>query len=371
MTKVLMITHRFIFGGIEKLLLDMFENRNNHDIHYDLLTLITEKDTKLIKKVLALGVGYYCLELDKHNTLERQVHHYRTLYKFIKKNNYDVVHINITSYARALDMLVVKKAGIKKRIIHSHSADERETLSRKILKPMKKLYDYTATDFLACSDNAAKYLFSKKIFEEKKYTVINNGIDVPKYVFSNIERNRIRASLGLNDGEMIIGHIGRLTEAKNHEFLLEVYYEIYKSNSNSKLLLVGDGELKNAIIEKINKLGIQKHVIMYGASSEISALLSSMDIFLFPSKWEGLGIAVIEAQCNGLPCYISENIPQTAAITSNIRQYSIIKGAKWWAEMILKEKNIRVNETDKIRKAGYDICYSVSQLEDIYKKGKL
>ena len=361
-----MITNRFIFGGIEKLLLDVFENKKNLSIHYDLLTLISEKNDALIKKISLLGVGYYTLGLENYSSINRQLYHYKGLYEFVKKNHYDVVHINISSYVRVLDMFVLKMAGVKTRIIHSHSSDVKDSFTRRILRPMRNLYDFFATDFLACSDNAAKYLFSRKIYNEKKYIIINNGIEVKKYLYSNTERKRIRNSLDIQEDVLVFGHVGRLTEAKNHMFLLETYSELVKLWPRSKLLLVGDGELKKDIEEKINSLGIKNSVIMYGTSSDIPALLSAMDIFLFPSKWEGLGISVVEAQCNGLPCYISENVPKTAIITSNVSQYNISKGAEWWAKNILNKKNQRVNETRKIVEAAYDIRQTVHLLESIY-----
>lgn len=366
--KVLMITNRFIYGGIEKLLLDVFEHKSCSDIQYDLLSLISEKDDELIRRIEDAGVGYYSLELDKHNTFERQIYHYKKLYNFITNNHYDVVHINITSYARVLDMLVVKMSGVKTRIIHSHSANEKDTISRKIIRPIRKLYDYTATDFLACSDGAAKQLFSRKICKEKKYIVINNGIEIDNYLFSHEERIKVRDSLGIQDGDMLIGHVGRFTEAKNHLFILSVFNELHKLKPSSKLLLVGDGEKREEIEKEIIKLNIKDRVILFGSSSDIRALLSAMDVFLFPSVWEGLGISVIEAQCNGLPCYISEKVPKTAIILSNVHQYDITAGPKWWAKCILNENNDRVNEIDRIRKSGYNIADSVHQLEKLYLK---
>lgn len=363
-----MITNRFIYGGIEKFLLEVFKNKSNPNIQYDLLTLTSEKDEALLKSVKNCNVGCYCLELDKHHFLERQIYHYKSLYTFIKQNNYDVVHINITSYMRVFDMLIVKYCGVKRRIIHSHSANEILPFSRKILRPMRKLYDYTATDYFACSENAAKYLFSKKIYNKKKYVIIQNGIDVIKYKFSDTIRNQTRNILGLDKAKLLIGHIGRLTAAKNHYFLLEIFNEICKINPNAMLLLVGDGELKGEIENRIHKLKINKNIIMYGATSDVSSLLSAMDIFLFPSKWEGLGIAIIEAQCNGLPCYISENVPSAAIITDNVRQYNVEEGAKWWAKMILDENNTRVDQIKKLEQSNWNISYTISQLEVIYTK---
>ena len=365
MTKVLILTHRFIYGGIEKLLLDVFTKKHSPSIQYDLLTLISEKDDALIERLKTYGVQYYSLELDKYSPLKRQFVHYKSLYSFIKSNNYDVVHINITSYARALDMLVVKLAGVKKRIIHSHSADKDNSFWR-IISHIKKLYDYTATDFLACSDNAAKHLFSKRIYDTKRYVIINNGIDICKYQYSDDDRNQTREKLGLRDSTLLVGHVGRFTKAKNHEFLLEVFSKICRAYPDSKLLLIGDGELNREIKEKIASLKIEDKVILYGSSSDVSSMLSAIDIFIFPSIYEGFGLSVIEAECNGLPCYISENVPKSAMVTSNVRQFDLSNGAQWWADSILKENNNRVDEVEMIRSAGFDIDSTVRQLERIY-----
>lgn len=367
MTNVLIITYRFIFGGIEKLLLDVFEHNEDPDIRFDLLTLSSEKDEELIDRIHHRGIGYYSLDLDKHGKVERQFYHYKMLYCFLKAHHYDVVHINITSYARVLDMAVVKAAGVRKRIIHSHSADENDAFLRKLVRPMRKLYDYTATDFLACSDEAARHLFSKNVCKNKRYQIINNGINTADYCFSMKDRKCMRDSLGLGNDELLIGHIGRFTEAKNHLFLLDVFSEILKRCSSAWLLLVGDGEKREDIKSRIDMLGIQDRVILYGSSSNISPLLSAMDVFLFPSRWEGLGISVIEAQSNGLPCYISENIPKAAVLTSNVFRLNISDGPDCWAERVLTQKTERVEETDRIIRAGYDIQDSVSRLEQIYK----
>ncbi len=369
MIKVLMITNRFIVGGIEQLLLNIFEYSNNPNIHYDLLTLVSEKDEELIKKVVSCGVGYYSLDLDTHYSyFKRQLYHYKTLYKFIKQNKYDVVHINITSYIRSIDMLTVKMAGVPTRIIHAHSADVKDTLSRKIIKPIRNLYDYSATHFLACSDNAAKYLFSKKINKLHKYTILTNGIDLEKFKYSNKDRELLRKRLGICNDCFVIGHVGRFTEAKNHRFIIDIFKEIHNLHENSKLLLIGDGELKIDIIKQIENLQLSEFVILAGSSSEVPAYLSAMDVFLFPSIWEGLGISVIEAECNGLSCYISEKVPETVCVTSNIHRLNIQDGSKKWANSIINNDNSRVTEEKNIQDAGYSILNTIRQIEQIYIK---
>ena len=131
-------------------------------------------------------------------------------------------------------------------------------------------------------------------------------------------------------------------------------------------MLIGDGELNREIKEKIASLKIEDKVILYGSSSDVSSMLSAIDIFIFPSIYEGFGLSVIEAECNGLPCYISENVPKSAMVTSNVRQFDLSNGAQWWADSILKENNNRVDEVEMIKSAGFDIDSTVRQLERIY-----
>ena len=367
MIKVLVITNRFIYGGIEQFLINMFEKGIRQDIQFDLLALTSEKNEELVNKLQACGIPYRTLALEKYSKLKRQFFHYYKLYTFIKKGKYQVVHLNITNPARAVDMLVAKHAGAKVRIVHAHSSVKNSAFITKMLKPLRVLFDYSATDFCACSDAAAEYLFSQKTVRSRKYQVIPNGIFTEKFLYSEYDRNRIRTKLGVLKNELLIGHVGRMTEAKNHDFILQVFHEIRKMNPASKLLLVGDGELRKEIEENIKLLQLEGSVILYGASSNVSELLSAMDVFLFPSRWEGLPISAIEAQCNGLPCYISENVPKSTFLTSNCMQLQTTQGAKYWAQTIL-DTHKRIDEIEKIHESVYDISNTVKQMEKVYLK---
>lgn len=367
MIKVLVITNRFIYGGIEQFLINMFEKGIRQDIQFDLLALTSEKNEELVNKLQACGIPYRTLALEKYSKLKRQFLHYYKLFNIIKEGKYQVVHLNITNPARACDMFVAKLAGAKVRIFHSHSAIKNVPLVVKILKPFCVLFENSATDFCACSDAAAEYLFSKKTVRSRKYQVIPNGIFTEKFLFSEYDRNRIRTKLGVLEDEVLIGHVGRMTEAKNHDFILEIFHEIREMNPASKLLLVGDGELRSEVTQKIKRLQVEDSVIMYGASSSVSELLSAMDVFLFPSRWEGLGISAIEAQCNGLPCYISENVPKSTLLTSNCMQLQTTQGAKYWAQTIL-DTHKRIDEIEKIHESVYDISNTVKQMEKVYLK---
>ena len=367
MIKVLVITNRFIYGGIEQFLLNLFENRKCPDIQFDLLTLISMRDEALIEKVNACGVNCRSLELEKYTKMKRQIYHYKKLYDLIKDEKYQVVHLNITNYVRSFDLLTARLAGAKVRIVHAHSSIKGESLARRLQRPCRLIYDLSATDYCACSDEAAKYLFSRSVVRRKAYQVIPNGINTKKYLYSEADRKKVRHELGIRDEELLIGHVGRLTEAKNHTFLLQVFREIKNLREASRLLLVGNGELRNEVEQEIRRLQLEDFVILYGTSPDVSRLLSAMDVFLFPSRWEGLGISAVEAQCNGLPCYISENVPASVLLTSNSMQLRITDGAEAWARTIL-DTHTRSDEVDRIEASGYGINSTIRKLEEIYRK---
>ena len=362
--KVLMVVKSFRYGGTEQFLINVFENWKNKNIQFDVLTLFEYKDDWLTSKLGNLGVGYSTLNLGQCSIIKRQFKHYKELYNVLKNSSYDVIHFHPNSFTRILDLAIAKAAGINKRIVHSHFAGMNSGLSA-MVRPLRFMFDLFATDFCACSDEAAKYMFSRKRVSDGKYHVVINGVNVGKYAYSDEQRRKVRKECEIDEETLVIGHIGRLVEEKNHSFILDVFKEIHKLNIDSKLLLVGEGKLRTEIEAQIKELRVDNDVIMYGASPEVGALLSAMDVFMFPSWHEGLGFAVIEAQCNGLPCYVSEHIPNDACITSNVHKLNISYGARYWAERIL-EYHKRVDETHKIAEAGYDINTTIRQLEGLY-----
>ena len=366
--KVLMITPRFIYGGIEKLLLDYFENRKDVKIQYDVLIYTGVCDKELKQHLENLEINMYSLHSDKYrNKIFKRLYEIFQLTKFLKKNPYDVVHIHTTDYKRSIDLGCAKILGVHGRVMHAHSGKKNKVGFAEIFWPLKILFDYTATDYCACSKLAAEYLYSKRIINQQRYTVINNGINMKQFMFSESMRNQMRNKLGISDN-VVIGHIGRFSIPKNHMFIIDIFCKLVKLDSKYKLLLVGDGELRHEIEERIVRCHIEDKVILYGTTDNVGKILSAMDIFVLPSLFEGLGIALIEAQCNGLPCIVSESIPDEAIITSNVIRLNLNMGQKVWADRIANINAERVDESEKIEEKGFSIANTVKQLETIYKK---
>lgn len=305
------------------------------------------------------------------NVGKSYIKQYLYLKKFMIENNIDIVHSHLMFYS-GLVMRAAAKVGVKKRVPHSHMTNP--CIQRSALKNflfifyhfiMKNFLIKYGTDIIACGPEAGDYLYGKNVFE-KRGIILHNGIELNKYFYSNETRNLLRKSQNLNDS-IVIGHVGRLNFVKNHTFLLDVFYEIYKINNNAILLIVGDGEQKQNIINKADKLGILDKVIITGIRHDVEKLLQAMDIMIFPSLYEGLPLTLIEAQASKLPCLISDTVSKSAKYNENVDYMSLKQSPKEWAKkalyMIKNDRNsINISNLCK----DYDINSVALKLEEIY-----
>ena len=289
--------------------------------------------------------------------------------KIMKDNNYDVIHINGNYCSRLFDCIAAKIAKIKKIIIHSHNTNSGtdNKIKNMIHVITKKLFDFFATDYFACSDEAAKWMFSKKIWKNKKYYFIKNGIDINKFKYNEKSRIDLRNKYNLNN-KFVIGHVGRFQYQKNHRFLIDVFYEIQKKNSNSILLLIGTGEFEHEIRNKVEKLGISNKVLFLGNKEDANKYYSAMDCFALPSFFEGLGIVAIESQTSGLPTYVYKSVPEAANISKLFKKIDSLDAVIWSNEILNSEKNDRKNAYKAADIAGYSIISVVQNLELLYKQ---
>ena len=294
--------------------------------------------------------------------------------KKIMSSNYDVIHINGNSFSRIIECFAAKLSGTKKIIIHSHNdgAENNSNKRKLIQKIMKKFFDYFATDYISCSSGAAKWMFSNKIVSKKKYIVLKNGVTTDLFKFNSIYRNEIRKKFNLENC-FVIGCIGRFCYQKNHDFLIDVFNECVKKNKKVRLFLIGSGELKNQIVNKINFLQLEDNVIILENISDVYRYYNAFDCFVLPSRYEGLGIVNIEAQCNGLPTIVSDNVPSEAKVSDLITYIPLSSSPKVWADKILNylnKKNNRENSYLSVIEYGYDIKSASNNLEQIYLQKK-
>lgn len=274
----------------------------------------------------------------------------------IKSGNYKYV-LRITSSAMGfMDLKIAKKAGAKICSARSSNSNDGKSIKAKAAHVLGKLlYRKYADVKIAPSDLAAKYTFGKKAYRRGEVHILHNALDLNVYSFDEQTRNHIRKEFSIDDNVKIIGHVGRFMSQKNHSFLLDIFNEIHKQNQNTVLMLVGKGELKDKIKEKIKALNLDGSVIFTGVRSDIPALLSAMDVFVFPSFYEGMPNTVIEAQATGLPCLIADTITKEANVTGLVR-YMPLKVPEEWAKEALNMILDTRMQTKKIMiENGYDI----------------
>lgn len=343
-------------GGIDKYMLNFFEHFSPGEVHFDFLT--TQIDNELKEKLESKGAGLFEIP-----TLKNPRAQYKAICDIIKKNGYDTAYFNISTAICYPGPKAAHDCGVKKVIIHSHSAwyDCSNPKKRALMIKLNNLcrnflYKY-GTDFYACSALAGKWIFPEKIVGSDKFKLVKNGIDLATFTYSPEKREAMREKLQLQD-KFVIGSVGNFLYPKNHDFMVRVFSELCKIDSDARLLLVGDGLLFDNVKEQVKSLGLADKVIFSGRQTDAYNYMMAMDIYLMPSHFEGFGIAAVEAEATGLMCCLSDHIPSDAVITENCVTLSIDKDgdAKVWAEKIEKAKGYkRIDRTDEVRRAGYDL----------------
>ena len=358
-------------GGVEQMMIRLGKKMDHHKIVFDCLSVYNIPQRPLSCAFDMWGGQVFNLGLDTFTTRNYFFKVFFKAYSFFIKNKYVIVHINETSRSLHFIMLLAAAcARIKIRISHSHSTFSTNNFWKKIfLFPLKLIISFLSTHLLTCSVAAAYSLFNSYYVYNNYVTKINNGIDLENFVFNQDTRINVRNKLQITD-KIVIGHIGNFIEAKNHRFLIDIFYKVHKLNPDTILLLIGDGPLQKYIKDLIASLGLTDAVIFMGRRSDISELLQAMDIFVFPSLFEGVGIVLIEAQAVGLPCVVSDTIPEEARITSLITALPLSDKVEWSKKILsiaCKPSHDR-NMTLSIKNSGYDIKDSAIKLQDYYVK---
>lgn len=297
---------------------------------------------------------------------------YKDLKRVMKADEYDIVHSHLMFFS-GLVMLAAYVSGIPVRVAHGHMTNpcmQNRTLVQRMLFVvyrfvMTVLLDLFATAPVACGPEAGAYLYGKHMFK-KRGIILNNGIDLSKYSFDETVREEKRRELGV-EGCPVLGHVGRLNYVKNHKFLLDVFAEVLKLRPDARLVIVGEGEERERIEEKAKNLGITDKVILTGVRRDVYDLLEAMDVFVFPSLYEGLPVTLIEAQATKLPCLISDTVSEYAKQNDNVEYISLSASPQEWAQRVLELSQLDrgVVSCEKLIN-GYDIKSVAKQLEKIY-----
>jgi len=330
-------------GGVESCIMNYFRNIDRTKVQFD---FFVESESKIVdrKKIEAMGGRVVIIPSYKHI-----FKYIKTLEKLFKEGNYDIVHSNMNALS-VFTLYAAKKAGIMIRIAHSHSTSNKKEWKKNIIKnllrPFSKKY---ATHYFACSELAGKWLFGDKTYEQGKVKIINNAIELERFKFDPEIRKQMREELGV-DKSYVIGHIGRFCEQKNHTFLIDIFNEVQKKLPDAKLLLIGNGELYDEIVAKVNELNLKDKVVFAGVHKHPERYYQAMDCFALPSLYEGLPVVAVEAQANGLKCYLSTEITREIGVLDST-EYIKIDSAEEWSD-----KLSAAVQTD--RELGYDTLFN-------------
>ena len=363
--KVLHYIAGFLFGGIESMFLNWYEHIDKNRIEFELLKRTQDDNTDELRRFQAMGGTVH-----KLNELSAsRIFDFRNNVKefFAKHHDYDILHVHGSN--DPFVMQYAKKYGIKVIILHSHAALVNKKTGYRHLKNLFDLINKAYVDqYFACSKKAGEYRFGIKNVQSHKVKIINNAVKVSNFVFDPQIRNEYRTQLGI-ENKFVVGHVGRMTFQKNYPFLIDIFYEVAQKNDNAILLLVGDGPDYPEIKDKVDELGLVSKVIFLGIRTDVTNLLLAMDVFLLPSRWEGLPVTVIEAQATGIQCVVADTITDEASITPNIEFISLETPAEFWADRINEHSKgyERKNMEKTIAGAGYDIGTQVKEMEKLYR----
>lgn len=360
--KVLQVVTIMDRGGLETMLMNYFRKIDRSKVQFDFL-------------VHRLNRGHYDDEIERlggeiYRLPPIRPGRYKQYFKalddfFSTHSDYDIVHSHINENSSFV-LRAAKKANIQCRIVHSHLSDvtfDIKTPFRLFARMM--MQDYP-THYFACSYHAAKWMFGSKV-KDKPPIVLPNAVDVERFQFDPDVRSRLRTELK-GENQFIIGHVGRFEKQKNHEFLIDIFYEIKKRKSNSMLVLVGEGILQKRVEQKVKQLGLEKDVKFLGVRKDIPELMQAFDVFLFPSLFEGLPVVLVEAQAAGLRSIVSNTITKEVDLTGAVDFISLKKGAVAWAEAVLSISSERINTKPQLVEKGYDTRTMAMWLMDYYEK---
>lgn len=368
MYKVLVFGMTSNYGGVESVIINYYKNFDRSKIHFDFICNTPDK-IAYEDELESMGSKIYHLPKKRKNPIR----YFSKLNYFFDNyaQDFDCLWFNVNNLVNIDCLRLAKKYGIKRRIVHSHNSrmldDGAEGYIKKYIhKYHKRKIGLYATDLWACSNDAAKWMFPQALFYRLK--IIKNAINVDLYKFQENKREYLRKKYRLHNS-FVIGNVGRLSYQKNQIFLLKVFKKFQEKNKNSKLVLMGDGEKKNELKLEARKLNIEDDVLFLGMVKDTASWYSAFDVFAFPSLFEGLGIAGIEAQANGLPVIATKDkIPYEIKINNNFEFIELDNSTNEWVEGLTKFKRITNQKqiSNNFKEKGFDIFSAKDYLEKMF-----
>jgi glycosyltransferase involved in cell wall biosynthesis len=350
-------------GGAETLLMNLYRNIDRSKIQFDFLTC---KEGVFDTEIIQMGGVVHRIP---YITEVGHFHYIKELERFFTANcNYKIVHSHMDKMSGFV-MREAKRAGIPIRISHSHNTQSEGSFVARLYKWYSgQFINQNTTNFFACSNSAAQWLFAKN---STNSTIIKNGINIEQFVFSTEIRKEVRREFQLDDETIVIGHVGRFCHQKNHSYILDVFSQYHQLQEKSFLILVGDGPLRSEIEQKVKLLKLENKVKILGVRSDINRLLQAFDVFLFPSLHEGLPVSLIEAQGAGVSCLISDQISNEVDLGMDLIEYAKLSDLEDWVQKlqeIISRNHYRKTNNTYLYEKGYDIKKTACDIEDFYLK---
>jgi len=351
-------------GGIESFLMEYCERLVGEGFHFDFLSRFP--DCSYAERIAKMGGKIYAVTRRSKNP----VRFYREIRAFFEQHadEYDAIWDNECMMNDITPLLYAKRYGIARRIYHSHCSDSADwSLKGRIQRALHQYHRMSiqriATDFWACSELAADWAFPRSVREKRLLRIIPNAISVSQFQYDPLVRQQYREQLGLSQS-FVVGNVGHLCTVKNQSFLLSAFSLFYHKHADAVLLLVGDGKDRDMLASKAKELGIEQAVRFLGSRPDVANLLQAMDLYAMPSRFEGLGIAAVEAQVSGLPCILSDTLPKNVQFRKNVMFLSIDQAEPWSDEMecISGMGKPRTDGSADAKAAGYDIQIEAERL---------
>ena len=360
--RIAQIMGKWLGGGVESVVMNYYRHIDRTKIQFD---FICDDDSTNIPYEEIESLGGKVILIPPYQKIFK---YHKELKKVLKEGNYKIVHSHINTLS-VFSLFAAKCAGVPVRIAHSHSTTNKKewkkNLLKQILRPFSKVF---ATDYMACSELAGRWLFGNKTFEEGKVYILNNAIDLDKFKYNENIRKQKRKELNMDEDTLVIGHVGRFVEQKNHRFLIDIFNELHKKNKNSILLLIGQGPLDGEIKEKVRTLNIETSVRFLGQRNDVNELYQAFDVFVLPSLYEGLPVVGIEAQVCCDLCFFSDDMTKETKILESAEFMSLDNTPEVWTDNILNKVQFhkKYNTVEEISKYGFNIKNEATKLEKKY-----
>lgn len=362
--RVLQVIGSMNRGGAEAMIMNLYRKIDKTKVQFDFVENTDQKAAFDDEIESYGGIIYHCPHFNGKNYIQ-----YKKWWDdFFKKHKdeYKIVHGHIGSSA-SIYLSVAKKNGCY-CIAHSHNTNAKHNIKQILYNFLSYKTRFIADYFFACSKQAGLDRYGKRTVNGNNYSIFNNAIDTTLYAFNKSARFEIRAELGIDDNTTLIGHVGRFNYQKNHEFLIRTFKELYKHDNSYRLVLVGDGVLKEEIIRQISELHLENVVTLTGIRSDVNKIYQAIDILVFPSRFEGLPVTLVEAQSSGLPCVISDHVPVDSILIPELISVMKLNNTEAeWANQISSYKDFSRTDCSKnIQDVGFDITQTAHWLEEFY-----